>query len=348
MPATSISKCLFVIACTAITVTATAQVQHVEVVKSTTSPMVNVTVNGKPFTTLFYPDTLEKPVLYPIYAADGQVITRGYPLSPRADEPTDHPHHIGLWFNYESVNGLDFWNNSFAIAADKKKNYGWIQTDKIVETKSGNKGLLTYAAHWHDINKKVLLNELTTFTFSSNGNTRVIDRVTTLTATDEDVHFKDVKDGLLGLRVAHELQLPDTSVKKFTDDKGNVTNVQGNAYATGNYVTSEGKTGNAAWGTRGQWCMLYGKEGADSISIAIIDHPGNIGYPTYWHARDYGLFSANPLGQKIFNNGKETLNFTLEKGKSVTFRYRIIIYSGNKRLSNEEVDKLSKQFAKMQ
>lgn len=347
MPATSISKCLFVIMSATVTIAATAQVRHIEVVKSSTSPTVNVTVNGKPFTSLFYPDTLEKPVLYPIYAADGQLITRGYPLSPRADEPTDHPHHIGLWFNYESVNGLDFWNNSFAIAADKKKNYGWIRTDKIVETKSGDKGVLTYSANWHDIDKNVLLKELTIFSFSSDGSTRVIDRVTTLTA-EQDVKFKDVKDGLLGLRVAHELQLPDTSVKKFTDDKGNVTNVQGNAYATGNYITSEGKTGNAAWGTRGQWCMLYGKEGADSISIAIIDHPGNVGYPTYWHARDYGLFSANPLGQKIFSNGKETLNFTLDKGKSVTFRYRIVIHSGNKRLSNEEVDKLSKSFAKMQ
>lgn len=348
MPATSFSKCLFVAMSAAAIITANAQTNHFEVVKSNTTPTVTVTVNGKPFTSLFYPDTLEKPVLYPIYAADGQLITRGYPLNPRPGDPTDHPHHIGLWFNYESVNGLDFWNNSFAIPADKKKNYGWIRTDKIMETKSGNKGLITYAAHWHDINKKVLLNELTSYTFSGDANTRIIDRVTTLTAAEEDVSFKDVKDGLLGLRVAHELQLPDTSVKKFTDDKGNVTNVQGDAYATGNYITSEGKTGNAAWGTRGEWCMLYGKEGADSISIAIIDHPGNVGYPTYWHARDYGLFSANPLGQKIFSNGSQTLNFTLEKGKSVTFRYRIVIRSANKRLNNQEVDKLSKAFAKMQ
>lgn len=346
MPATSFSKCLFVCMSTVVTLGTAAQTRWVDVVKSDTKQSVTVTLNGKPFTSLFYPDTLEKPVLYPIYAADGQVITRGYPLSPRPDEPTDHPHHIGLWFNYESVNGLDFWNNSFAIAADKKKNYGWIRTTDV-QAKSGEKGLLTYSANWHDINKKVLMKETTTFTFSGNGDTRFITRVTTLTA-EEDVQFKDVKDGLLGLRVAHELQLPDTSVKKFTDDKGNVTNVQGNAYATGNYITSEGKTGNAAWGTRGQWCMLYGKEGTDSISIAIIDHPKNVGYPTYWHARDYGLFSANPLGQKIFSNGSQTLNFSLPKGKSVTFRYRIVIRSGNARMSNGEVDRLAKEFGDMQ
>jgi len=42
------------------------------------------------------------------------------------------------------------------------------------------------------------------------------------------------------------------------------------------------------------------------------------------------LFAANPLGQKIFSNGKETLDFKLAPGQSVTFRYRIIITSGEK------------------
>ncbi len=318
----------------------------VEVNKSGNQQVVTVTVNGKPFTTFMFPDSLEKPVLYPIYAADGQLITRGYPLQPRPGDPTDHPHHIGLWFNYENVNGLDFWNNSFAIPAEKKKQYGWIRTDNV-QTQSGSKGTLTYTAHWHDIEKHVLLNEVTTFVFSGDEHIRIIDRTTTLTAMDK-ILFKDAKDGMMGLRVAHELQLPDTATKKFTDNKGNVTTVQGNAAATGNYITSEGKTGNAAWGTRAGWCMLYGKKGEDTISIAIIDHPSNVGYPAYWHARDYGLFAVNPLGQKIFSNGKETLNFILEKGKSVTFRYRIVIHSGNYRLSDDEVSGLAETFRKMQ
>src|ERR1700738_5351026 len=55
---------------------------------------VTITVDGAPFTTLLYPDTLEKPVLYPIYAPDGQVITRGFPVAPHPGEPVDHPHHL--------------------------------------------------------------------------------------------------------------------------------------------------------------------------------------------------------------------------------------------------------------
>ena len=78
--------------------------------------------------------------------------------------------------------------------------------------------------------------------------------------------------------------------------------------------------------------MLYGKKGIDTISIAMIDHPENPGYPTYWHARNYGLFAANPLGQRIFSEGKENLNFRISKGHTAIFRYRIVIHSGKQRL----------------
>jgi hypothetical protein len=91
--------------------------------------------------------------------------------------------------------------------------------------------------------------------------------------------------------------------------------------------------------------MLYGRKGGDVISIAIIDHPANPGYPTYWHARNYGLFAANPLGQKVFSNGQEVLNFRLTKGQSATFRYRIVIASGNARLPQEAIDQYVKGFA---
>lgn len=308
---------------------------------------VIIKVNDKPFTEFIYPDTLEKPVLYPIVAADGETITRGFPLSPRPNEPTDHPHHIGLWLNYENVNGLDFWNNSFAIPADKKNKYGWIKTDSITKIKSGKKGLLSYTAHWQDIDKNILTEEKTDFVFSAYNNIRIIDRITTLTAKQE-ILFADAKDGFLGLRVAHELELPSKDEREFTDAHGNITKIKATSNdVTGNYITSEGKHGDSAWSSRATWCMLYGKKGNDTISIAIIDHPENVGYPTYWHARGYGLFAANPLGQNIFSNGKQMLNFNLKKDQPVTFRYRIIVASGKERLSNTVLEKFSNEFAAM-
>ena len=71
-----------------------------------------------------------------------------------------------------------------------------------------------------------------------------------------------------------------------------------------------------------------------------IDHPKNPGFPTCWHARGYGLFAANPLGQKVFSEGRETLNFTLEAHASATFRYRIVVLDGA-----ATPDRLDREFA---
>ena len=321
--------------------------ETVKVVKSSTGNKIDILINNKPFTSFLYPDTLEKPVLYPVHAADEKVVTRGFPLNPQPGDPTDHPHHIGIWFTYENVNGLDFWNNSYAIPEDKKHLYGWIRTDRIISTSGGKKGTIVYHANWTDQQKNILLEETTELTFSGTEHLRIIDRKTTLKA-DTLVNFNDAKDGLYGMRLAHALQIPDNKDKEFKDDKGNVTIVKGatDLIANGNYLTSEGKTGDDAWSTRGRWCKVYGKMGNDSISIAIIDHPGNPNYPTFWHARGYGLFAANPLGEKIFTNGNSSKNLLLKKGESVTFRYRIVIDANNKTLRVEELNKLADDFAR--
>src|SRR5689334_18938673 len=73
--------------------------EPVKVVKSTAKNKVDIFIGNKPFTTFLYPDTLEKPVLYPVHAANGTVVTRGFPLNPGPGDPTDRPHHIGIWFN---------------------------------------------------------------------------------------------------------------------------------------------------------------------------------------------------------------------------------------------------------
>ncbi|HEY9533887.1 MAG TPA: PmoA family protein [Mucilaginibacter sp.] len=321
--------------------------QTVTVKPSATDKKVDVLIGGKPFTSFLYPDNLEKPVLYPIRDAAGTVVTRSFPLDKREGDPTDHPHHIGLWFDYENLNGLDFWNNSYAIPASRKNKYGWIRTEKITEAKSGTTGVLSYKANWTNQAKQVILEENTRFEFSGRPGLRIIDRTTTLTAK-QYAKFTDAKDGMLGLRLVHELQMPAKEDQKFSDDKGNVTVVKGGTdkLANGNYLTSAGKTGDDAWSSRGVWCKVYGKVGADSVSIAIIDHPQNPNYPTFWHARGYGLFAANPLGEKIFTNGKSEKNLTLKAGESVTFKYRIVINNGMQSLSANALNKEAAAFAR--
>src|SRR5213083_2658650 len=73
---------------------------RIEVVPHEDLRRVDVQVDGKPFTSYIWLTTLKKPTLYPLRAASGAVVTRGWPLEPRPGERVDHPHQVGLWFDH--------------------------------------------------------------------------------------------------------------------------------------------------------------------------------------------------------------------------------------------------------
>lgn len=315
--------------------TSRAQSNQIQLTHHEAQKRVTVTVDGKPFTAYIYPgpSVLKKPVLYPILTAGGNFITRGWPLDPRPGERIDHPHHVGMWFNYGDVNGHDFWNNSTEIGPEHKGPFGTIVHTGVKSMKSGKgKADLVVTANWLDKDGKVMLQETTTYTFGAGADKRTIDRTTTLKAVGNDVVFKDNKEGMIALRLARQLEQPSTKAEMFTDAQGVATKVPvlDNAGVTGHYRTSEGVEGDAVWGTRAPWTKLSGTVGNEAVSLVLMDNPKNVGYPTYWHARGYGLFAANPLGPSVFTNGKEApMNYTLPAGQSVTFRYGLLIQSGN-------------------
>ena len=291
---------------------------------------VDVTIDGKAFTSYIWPASLMKPVLYPLITEDGIAVTRGYPLAPLPGERVDHPHHAGMWFNYGDANGFDFWNNSDAIQPEEKHKYGTIRQVGIVSSKSGkDSGELVVDSIWQTGEGKDILKQRTKYVFKKRNGARVIDQEVTLEALDQVV-FNDDKEGLLGMRVASWLESPEEKGGIFMDANGKPTKVDAvpNSTATGVYETSEGVTGVKVWATRGRWCSLTGHnpEGK-TVTVAMIDEPKNPGYPTYWHARGYGLFAANPLGASIFDPKAAKFSYTLEKGKIATFNYRVILYS---------------------
>lgn len=294
---------------------------------------VVVLLDGQPYTSYLYTDSLKKPVLFPLRTKGGHFVTRGWPVQPRANERTDHPHHIGLWFNYGDVNGLDFWNNSTTIPADKRMGYGSIRHSAVNETESnGDTGVLDVTKFWLGPQGDSLLKEDTRYTFHvADDSSTSVELDIKLTAL-KDVSLKDNKEGVLGIRLARELEHPSDQPAKFTDANGIVTEVAqaNNEGVTGHYVSSEGIEGDDVWGTRGKWVTLNGTIEGEDVSLVILDHSGNPGYPTYWHARGYGLFAANPLGQKELSGGKDVLDFKLDSGASTRFRYKVLIHSGSK------------------
>jgi hypothetical protein len=294
---------------------------------------VDIAIDGKPFTSYLWQTNQRKPVLYPLIAPDGTTVTRGYPFETRPGERVDHPHHAGLWFNYGNANNFDFWNNSDAIKPADRPKYGAITQDRIVSTKSGpSSGELVTESTWTTAPGDKIIAQTTRYVFSrltvGGQPARAIDMVVTLKAL-APVVFHDDKEGLLGIRVAHFLESPTEKGGVFMDANGVPTTVKAadTAGATGVYHTSEGITGDSVWSTRGRWCTLTGQQDGKTETIAILDHTGNPGYPAYWHARGYGLFAVNPLGAHIFSPNTPAMNFTLDKGASTTFKYRILLLS---------------------
>lgn len=308
---------------------------------------INVLVDGKLFTTFQWMENMTKPVFYPILTSEGTEITRGFPLKPKAGERADHPHQIGMWLTYGNVNGLDFWGNGSKGPGTRNANGGVIQhlkTEKISE--GAGEGSFVTTESWVDTTGVELLREVTEFHFIARENIRIVDRKTILTASEKEVKMPDTKEGMFGIRVARQLELPVPGNVVLYNEDGTTSREKDtlNIGITGNYLSSEGITGADVWGTRARWMHLSGNIEDENISLVICDHPENHNYPTYWHARTYGLFAANPLGVKDFTNEKDSLNFSISPGQSVTFRYRVIIASGD-HLPADEIDKLTDEFA---
>ena len=325
----------------------TSKEKGVRLVKLDDKQKVEVYVEGKLFTIFQYPNDLEKPFLYPVYAPNGSVITRGFPIEPRKGERVDHPHHIGIWFNHGNVNGLDFWNNSSAIPASKKDSYGHIVVQKIVKAESGKTGVLEVVSNWDDNKGSALLVENTKYIFSGDKNSRTIDHVSILTALNGTVTISDNKEGMFAIRVDRAFEMPSKESLIFTDDKGNPTTVKAtdNAGVTGMFTSSNGLKGDAVWGTRNAWVVLSGVKDNVPVSFGIFDNPKNPGYPAYSHARGYGLFSVNNLGQNSYDSKQKKVVYTLKKGESMTLRHRFYVQSGSE-LTPENANKILKNFAK--
>ena len=304
----------------------------VTIVRKDDARRVDVLAGGKPFTSYLYGPAIKKPVLFPLRTATGTIVTRGFPLEPRPGEHVDHPHQVGAWFTYGDVNGIDFWGYSDETPAGEVATKGTIVHRAITRTLDGaGRGELATKADWVMPDGSVILDDETLFVFRATAAERAVDRVTRWTARDKRVVFNDTKEGAFGLRVARALEQPSKEPQVFTDGSGHTTTVPAldNTGVTGLYRSSEGRVGDDVWGTRARWMMLTGTVDREPVTLAIFDHPDNPGHPTYWHARGYGLFAANPLGQAGFTDAKKRMNLTLEPGRSVTFRHRILILSGS-------------------
>ena len=270
---------------------------------------ISVEIDGRPFTEFFYGPDAPKPYLHPLRAASGTTVTRYFPMAKVEGETSDHPHHRGLWFTHGDVNGIDFWANE---PPGDRKNLGRVVINKIVAAKDG---VIAALFDWVGPAGNKMLTESRTMTFYAGQRLRTIDFDITLTAV-EKVKFGDTKEGTFAVRVASGLEVPGR-------------NIPTSPPRTGKMIDSEGRESEAnVWGKRAPWVDIYGEVEGQKVGIAILDHPTNPHYPTFWHCRAYGLCAANIFGARDFMNDKtQDASVTLQPGEKMRFRYRVVIHA---------------------
>ena len=304
---------------------------------------INIFVGDRYFTTLLYSDTLEKPLLFPILTPSGKTITRGYPIDPRPYERTDHPHQVGLWFNFGDVNGLDFWNNSTAIAPEKKEGYGHIRLDSVLQVDPEAGELITLSS-WRDHHEKRLLSEITTYRFSGDAEqNRFIERISHLTALQQ-VTLRSNKEGLFAIRVDRAFEEESEKPSNRLDASSLPANepFAYNEGVNGHYRNREGMSGEEeVWGKRTPWVALTAEKEGEIITLVMLDHPLNPGHPGWPHARGYGLFSMNNLGGDAVEPGSEPVQIMLEPGEEITFHHMLIIGG---EMTDETINEMMTQF----
>jgi hypothetical protein len=271
-----------------------------------------VSIDGKPFTTFHDGADVGKPYLAPVRSASGKIVTRGFPMEQIPGESRDHLHHTGLWFSYDDVNGTKLWENHPSYT---KPHMG----REVVRSAEWKNGTLMAVIEWRDTDGKVLLVENRDMTFAGDSKLRTIDFDITLTAA-LDVTFGDTKEGAFAIRLA----------EPFTERKG------------AKIVDADGRaTMKNVWGKRSNWVDYIADLDGERLGVAMFDHPDNPRHPTYWHARDYGLFALNPFGRSAFDDKAEESKWKLPNGEKLIFKWRVVIHPGD-----ADVAELYKAYAK--
>lgn len=260
-----------------------------------------VIMQGGKLVTEYIAKSGAKPILWPIVGPTGKELTRGWPMRDAASfEKQDHPHHRSLWFTHGSVNGIDFWSES-------GKN-GTIVHKEFLKHDGGETAIVIATSEWLSPDGKKVCEDERTVRVGASGDNRYIDFDVTVKATEGPVTFEETKEGSFGVRV-HETMKVDAK--------------QG-----GKLVNSQGQANGDAWSKPAAWVDYYGPVDGETLGIAIFNHPTSFRYPTTWHVRTYGLFAANPFGGKDFKAADKYGSHTIEKGGSMTLRYRVLLHKG--------------------
>jgi hypothetical protein len=277
---------------------------------------IRVEIDGKLFTEYRFSGAPHV-YFYPLLGPSGERMTRAWPMEDLPGEEHDHPHHRSLWFAHGSVNSIDFWAEPTSFGNKPPQHpLGQIVHRKFLELRGGVKeGVISSLNHWVGPEGEMLESIQTLRVYDGADQERLFDFEITLKPTGKEVVFGDTKEGTMALRINESMRIQQP--RKQPGD--------------GHAVNAHNQRDSEVWGKRSPWVDYSGPVDGKVMGIAIFEHPKNPRHPTRWHAREYGLFAANPFCEHEMDKALPagSGSFKIPAGQSVTFRYRFLVHSGD-------------------
>ncbi|MBI4908361.1 MAG: PmoA family protein [Acidobacteria bacterium] len=260
---------------------------------------------GELFTSFHCGDKWNKPFLYPLKSPSGVVMSRGWPVDPRPGETNDHVWQRGIYWGHGDINKHDFWREQ---GRDKTSILALDGPPKVSTARSA----ASISARFHLRSPNADLGSVQqnyTLAYIAE-RVWIMATITVNAGKGIPLTFGDSDDGGFAVRLSDD----------FRQDRGAVL------------VNSDGlqKTENI-WGKPAKWVDYSTNVNGKPCGVTVMDHPSNFRHPVEWHARGYGLFSANPFASRSFAKGKDPTKdgtYTLPAGKQLRFLYRVILHDG--------------------
>lgn len=256
-----------------------------------------------------------KPYFHPLALSGGSPLTEL--------RPEDHPWHLGLWFSWKTLNGVNYWeeDRSTGLPAGRTT---WSRVE--VETRPDHSAAISLDLVYTPPTGDPVLTERRIIAVGApgaDGELRV-DWESRFTAGAEAVELAATqvdearkRGGYAGLlwRASHGL-----------------TGWQA--------VDADGRAGLAAHGERSAALEFSGVRDGREVGVAMFDHPSNPRHPTPWFLR---INEAKPYGLSgpalVFHEP-----IRIEAGQTLTLRYRIALHPG--RWSAADLRTRSEAFAR--
>jgi hypothetical protein len=250
---------------------------------------INVTINGKYFTSYIFSDDEKYPFFYPVNGP----VSGGSVTSMRNGE---YPHHSSLFFGCDLVNGGNYWQEGLERGRI-------ISVNPEIIKQGGDTAIITDECIWSRPGAISPVKDTRKFIITMPSEGAIQIDVEIKMEMLMDVHFKKTNHSLFSARMAADL-----SVK----NGGTMINAEG------------AKSEKDTFGKNSPWIDFYGKRGSAIEGLAIMQHPSNPWYPSPWFTRDYGFMSPTPMYWP--EKGEETF---MTKGTVLNLRYRVIVHSGD-------------------